>query len=85
MKTLAQQDLMAVLSDVLDLYPDIRLGQLIAFMGDLGQIEFEYRLADLEDEQLLLVLERYRSDLLGTGRTLPARAMDSTPLLTESP
>jgi hypothetical protein len=86
MKTPVQQDLIAALSDVLDLNPDIRLGQLIAFMGDLGQLEFEYHLGDLEDEQLLTVLERHRANLLATGRMLPQLPEStSVPLLTETP
>ena len=84
MKTDTQRDVLAVLSDVLDLWPNMRVGQLIALVGDFGQMEFQYHLADLEDEQLLTVLERQRADLLDTGRTLPDRAEESRPLLTES-
>lgn len=83
MKTAVQRDVLTVLSDVLDLLPDMRVGQLIALLGDFGQMEFDYHLADLEDDQLLVVLERHRADLFRTGRTLPNGAADSTPLLTE--
>ena len=84
MKTAVHADLLAALSDILDLTPDMRLGQLVALMGDFGQMEYEYPLAELEDDQLLAVLQNHHANLIAHGFT-PARQAhsESLPLLSE--
>lgn len=74
MKTPEHRDVIAVLSEILDLMPEMRVGQLIALLGDFGHIEFGYRLGDLEDEQLLILLERQLEHLRNrsSSRTIPA-------------
>ena len=46
-----------------ELMPDIRFGQMIDFMGFLGQDMFDRPLVDIEDESFLKVFERHLSDL----------------------
>jgi hypothetical protein len=64
-----QQKALATLSQLCELSEessdDIRLGQLVAWLGDLGMNEFGRRLADLEDDELLAVMYRHRECLLG--------------------
>lgn len=63
-----QQKALATLSQLCELSDEssdeIRLGQLVAWLGDLGMDEFGRRLADLEDDELLAVMYRHRDNLL---------------------
>ncbi len=84
MKTAVHAESLAALSDILDLTPDMRLGQLVALMGDFGQMDYEYPLAELEDDRMLAVLLNYRANLIAHGLT-PTRQphSESLPLLME--
>jgi hypothetical protein len=53
----------AALAETLALAPDIRFGQLIAHLGDLGEDYLERNLGDLEDDELLAILYRHRAEL----------------------
>jgi thiamine monophosphate kinase len=60
-----QREALGVLTELCDLSSDdIRLGQLVAWLGDLGKDQLGLRLADLEDEELLVVMHRHREELL---------------------
>jgi len=43
--------------------PDLRLGQLMAILGELGEDETGRGLWDLEDDQLAAAMERFANDL----------------------
>lgn len=58
-----QREALAVLAEVCDLSPDIRLGQLFAHLGFLGEDQIGRSLWDIEDEQLLSVLYHHRAEL----------------------
>ena len=45
------------------LAPDLRLGQLMAILGELGEDETGRGLWDLEDDQLAAAMERFADDL----------------------
>lgn len=45
------------------LAPDLRLGQLMAILGELGEDETGRGLWDLEDDQLAAAMERFANDL----------------------
>ena len=60
-----QRGALAVLTDLCDLSPDIRLGQLLAHLGFLGEDETGRSLWDIDDEQLLAVMYRHRAELAG--------------------
>lgn len=59
-----QRQLLATLAETLALAPDIRFGQLIAHLGFLGEDHLDRGLSDLEDDELLAVLYRHRTELL---------------------
>jgi uncharacterized protein YihD (DUF1040 family) len=54
-----RQELLRMLERALELDPDIRVGQLIAFLPMLVDSSIEPNLADLEDEQLLSALREH--------------------------
>jgi hypothetical protein len=64
MITTAQRDVLRGLETLLELSsPDIRVGQLVDWLGFLSEDMGGRRLPDIEDEELLVVIERFRNDL----------------------
>jgi hypothetical protein len=59
-----RQKALAVLTELAALAPDVRLGQLMAHLGFLGEDQFERTLWDIEDDELLAVLHWHRCELL---------------------
>jgi hypothetical protein len=59
-----QREALAVLAEVCELSPDVRLGQLLAHLGFLGEDQTGRGLADLDDEQLLTILYHHRAELI---------------------
>ena len=53
------------LAELCELSPDVRLGQLLAHLGFLGEDQTSRTLWDIDDEQLLAVLYHHRSELVG--------------------
>ena len=58
-----QREALAVLAELVDLSPDIRLGQLFAHLGFLGEDQTGRSLGNIDDEQLLAVLYHHRGEL----------------------
>jgi len=59
-----QKEALALLADVWDLSPDVRLGQLMAHLGFLGEVHIECGLGYIEDDELIAILYRHRAELL---------------------
>jgi len=70
MTTDLQREALAVLAEVWALSPDVRLGQLMAHLGFLGEAHLGRSLGYIDDE-LIAVLYRHREELL--ARTQDAR------------
>lgn len=60
---LTQREALAVLAEVCEMSPDVRLGQLLAHLGFLGEDQTGRSLGDIDDEQLLAVLYHHRAEL----------------------
>lgn len=58
-----QREALSVLAEVVDLSPDIRLGQLFAHLGFLGEDQTGRSLGNIDDEELLAVLYHHRGEL----------------------
>ena len=58
-----RREALDVLAELCELSPDVRLGQLMAQLGFLGQDQTDRSLWDIDDEQLLAVLYRHREEL----------------------
>ena len=63
MLTPTQQELLRRLADLSELSPDVRLGQLLAHPGLLGEDRLGFGLGEIDDEQLLAVMEGHRTEL----------------------
>lgn len=58
-----QREALAVLAELCDLSEDVRLGQLLAHLGFLGEDQTGRSLWDIDDEQLLAVLYHHKAEL----------------------
>src|SRR5207248_6129435 len=59
-----QREALAVLAEVWALSPGVRLGQLLAHLGFLGEAHLGRGLGYIEDDELIAVLYRHRAELL---------------------
>lgn len=69
-----RREALATLAEVWALSPDVRLGQLMAHLGFLGECHLGRGLGYIDDDELLSVLYRHRAELL-------ARTPNQTPHL----
>ena len=69
-----QREALAVLGEVWELSPDIRLGQLMAHLGFLGEAHIERGLGYIEDNELIAILYRHRVELLARSQSAPNQA-----------
>ena len=67
-----QREALSVLAELCDLSPDVRLGQLLAHIGFLGEDQLGRSLWDVDDEQFLAVLYHHREELV--NRTVSSQA-----------
>ena len=58
-----QREALAVLAEVWALSPDVRLGQLFAHLGFLGEAHLGRGLGYIEDDELIAVMYRHRAEL----------------------
>jgi hypothetical protein len=70
-----RQEALAVLAELAVLAPEVRLGQLMAHLGFLGEDQVERSLWDIEDDELLAVLHRHRSELLARQQPTPNKPL----------
>jgi len=73
-----QREALAVLAEVWELSPDVRLGQLMAHLGFLGDVHLGKGLGDVEDDELLAVLGRHRAELRDRLQGVPTPSLDET-------
>jgi hypothetical protein len=70
-----RQDALAVFAELAVLAPDVRLGQLIAHLGFLTEDQADQSIWNIEDDELLTVLQRHRSELLARKQPAPNHPM----------
>lgn len=58
-----QREALTVLAEVWELSPDVRLGQLMAHLGFLGEAHLGKGLGYIDDDELVAVLYRHREEL----------------------
>ncbi len=70
-----QREALATLAEVWALSPDVRLGQLFAHLGFLGEDHLGRGLGYIEDDELIAILYRHRAELEARldGTPEPAR------------
>src|SRR5438067_2677875 len=78
MTTDLQPEALAVLAEVWSLSPDVRLGQLMAHLGFLGESHLGRGLGYIDDDELLSILYRHRAELLARAQGTPNQALQQT-------
>lgn len=73
-----QREALSVLAEVVALSPDIRLGQLFAHLGFLGEDQTGRSLGNIDDEELLAVLYHHRGELAARQANAPNKALQPT-------
>jgi hypothetical protein len=73
-----QREALAVLSEVWALSPDVRLGQLMAHLDFLGEVHVGKSLGYIEDDELIAVLYRHRTELRARWEGAPNQALQPT-------
>jgi hypothetical protein len=63
-------DLLARLADVRGRCADMRFGQMLATLGLLAEDMFGHSLWDVEDQEFVQVVERFRQDLIRYEQSL---------------
>ncbi len=66
-----QREALAVLAEVWELSPDVRLGQLAANLGFLGELHVGKGLGYIEDDELIAILCRHRAELRSRLEGMP--------------
>jgi hypothetical protein len=69
-----RQDALALFAELAELAPDVRLGQLMAHLGFLSEDQHNRSIWDIEDDELLAVLHRHRSELIARQQPVPNKA-----------
>jgi hypothetical protein len=72
-----RREALDVLAELCELSPDVRLGQLFAHLGFLGEDQTGRTLWNIDDEQLLDVLYHHRTELLQRQQDPQGREMQS--------
>ncbi len=70
----AQKEALAVLAEVCSLSPNVRIGQLLAHLGFLGEAHVGKGLGSIEDDELIAILYRHRAELLARTEGTPGQA-----------
>jgi hypothetical protein len=73
-----QREALAVLTEVWSLAPDVRLGQLMAHLGFLGEAHVGKGLGYIEDDELVAVLYRHRAEMRARLEVAPTQAPQPT-------
>jgi hypothetical protein len=73
-----RREALTVLSEVCELSPDVRLGQLFAHLGFLGECHLDKGLAYLDDDELIAILYRHRAELIARTAEAPSQLIPPT-------
>jgi hypothetical protein len=73
-----QREALAVLAEVWALSPDVRLGQLFAHLGFLGEAHLGRGLGYMDDDELIAILYRHRAELVARLQGTPFQAPQPT-------
>jgi hypothetical protein len=71
MNASSQHEALAMLAEVWSLSPDVRLGQLCAHLGFLGEDRFGRGLWDIDDDELMSILSLHKGELLARLQNMP--------------
>jgi hypothetical protein len=77
-----QREALGVLAEVWSLSPDVRLGQLMAHLGFLGEVHVGKGLGYIDDDELIAILYRHRVELQARLGGAASQTLDPTGVAT---
>lgn len=80
-----QRKALAVLTEFWALSPDVRLGQLFAHLGFLGESHLGRGLGNIDDDELMSIMSRHRAELLSRLEGPPNQTFLPTGVATAVP
>ena len=66
-----QREAVAVLAEAWALSPEVRLGQLLAHLGFLGGAHLDKGLGYIEDDEVVAIMYRHRTELVARLQGTP--------------
>lgn len=66
-----QREAIALLAEVWALSPDVRLGQLFAHLGFLGEARLGRGLGYIDDDELMAILSQHKAELVARREATP--------------
>ena len=70
-----QHEALRVLAEVWALAPDVRLGQLMAHLGFLGEVHVGRGLGYIEDDEFIAILYRHLAELRARSESTPNQVL----------
>ena len=77
-----QREALTVLGELCALAPDIRLGQLFAHLGFLGEVHVGHGLGYIDDDEMVAIMYRHRAELLARLQGTPDQSPKPTSVTT---
>jgi len=74
----ARRKALAALIELSDLAPELRIGQLVAHLGEMSEDDGGHGLGDIEDDQLLEVIRRHHQELSRVVKNSPNHSLQQT-------
>ena len=74
----SQKQAIAALVELWNMEPEIRLGQLMAHLGFLGECHLEQCLGNIEDDELIAIMYRHRAELLARLEDSPNQTLPTS-------
>ena len=85
----AKREALALLAELCEMSPDIRLGQLLAHLGFLGEDQTGRSLWDIDDDQFLDAVKQHQAELfqrsMGRSNSAPMGPQTGTPVSEPQP
>jgi len=78
MNSEARREALAALIELSDLAPELRVGQIVAHLGEISEDDGGHGLGDIEDDQLLEVIRRHHQELSRAVRNSPNQPLQQT-------
>ena len=73
-----QKQALTVLAEIWELSPDVRLGQLFAHLGFLGEVHLGRSLGYIDDDELMSILYKHRTELRARAEALQSSGLPSS-------
>ena len=77
MTSVVQNDALSLLAELWRLSPDVRLGQLVAHLGFLGEVHVDKGLGYIEDDELIAVMYRHKAELEARLQGAPGQPLQA--------